>query len=71
MTKGAKSNRGVSNVRKIGEHHLQNRNISNNWCANGGDEEEDGSGEEEKGADMVKGAGMISSHFGSLLNRSR
>lgn len=71
MTKGAKSDGRVADVGEVGEHHLQNREVLDNWCGDGGDEEEDGSGEEQEGADMVESASLVSRHFACLLNRSR
>jgi len=43
------------------ESHLQDGEIIDDWRSYGGDEEEDGSGEEEKGAKMVEDSSV--SHF--------
>lgn len=43
----------------------------NDWGRDSGDEEEDHSGEEEEGADMVEHASFVSRHFARVLSKSR
>jgi len=71
VTKGAKCDGGVADVREVGEHHLQDREVVNHWGGDGGDEKEDCSGEEEECADMVEHSSLMSRHFACLLSKSR
>lgn len=41
MTESTKCDGGVAKVAEIGEHHLQDRNVMNDWGRDRGDEEED------------------------------
>ena len=67
MTECAKGDGGVADVGVIGEHHLQDSNISDYWRRNGRDEEQDGSGKEKEGANVVHNACFVS-HFGGSVS---
>ncbi len=69
MTKGPECDGGVAKIGLVGEHHLQDANISNDGRGDGGDEEEYGSYEQQEGAQMMKDSSFL--HFGCLLNRFR
>lgn len=54
MAKGTECDRGVADRGLICESHLQDRNVIDDGCGNGGDEKQDRSGEYKESADMVE-----------------
>ena len=58
VTKGSEGHGGVADISLVGEHDLQDRNVPDDGCGDGRDEEEDRRGEEEEGADMVEDSGL-------------
>jgi len=56
VAKCPKCDRRVAKVALVGEHHLQDCDVTNDRRRDGGDEEQNRGDEEEEGADMVKDA---------------
>jgi hypothetical protein len=58
VTKSPEGDGRVADVGLVAEGNLQERDILHNRGRDGGDQEEDGSGEEEEGADVVNETGL-------------
>ncbi len=56
MAECAKGDRGVANIRLVGEHDLQDGDVVDDGRRDGGDEQEDGCGKQQEGAHMVEDA---------------
>lgn len=71
VAKSAEGDGGVADVGEVGEHHLQDGDVRDDWGGDGGDEEEDSGAEQEEGADMVEHASAVLRHFAGMFSKSR
>lgn len=65
MAECAKGDGRIADISGIGEHHLQDGNIFDDWRRDGCDKQKDGGGEEEEGTNMVDDSCRVS-HFDGI-----
>jgi hypothetical protein len=54
VSESSKGNARVAHITLVGEHDLHDRDVMDDWRRDGGDQQQDGSCEQEEGADMVE-----------------